>query len=53
MEEKQRLYQTVSPDSARKIRHVHSDLYDGDGTVDAIMATGKYHPLAGSRIFGV
>jgi O-methyltransferase involved in polyketide biosynthesis len=44
MEEKQQLYHEVAPDSARKIRCVPADLYDRDGTADAIMATGMYHP---------
>ena len=44
MDEKQRLYQAVSPDSAKKIRCVHADLYDRDETADAIMADGMYYP---------
>ena len=44
MEEKQQIYRAVAPEAAGKIRCVHADLYDPEGTAYAIEGTGVYDP---------
>jgi len=44
MEEKQRLYERAAPVYAEKIRCVHADLHDLEGTAVAINDTGSYDP---------
>jgi hypothetical protein len=44
MDEKERLYHTVAPTAAKKIRCVTADLYDHAGTADSIRDTGCWFP---------
>jgi O-methyltransferase involved in polyketide biosynthesis len=44
MEEKHRIYQTVAPNAAKKIRCVKADLYDPGGTRSVVVGTGTFDP---------
>ena len=44
MEEKYRIYQAVAPKTAERIRCVHADLCDPEGTRDAVDGTGMFDP---------
>ncbi len=44
VEEKQQLYEAVAPESAKRIRCVHADIYDRAGMERAIAGTGRYDP---------
>jgi|MTBAKMStandDraft_1061839.scaffolds.fasta_scaffold00041_193 hypothetical protein len=44
MEEKHKLYERVAPDHAEKIRCIHADLHELEGTSAAVLKTGRYNP---------
>jgi O-methyltransferase involved in polyketide biosynthesis len=52
MEEKQRTYRAVAPKAAERIRCVDADLYDPEGTREAIAGTGMFdHELPTIIVF--